>query len=176
MQDIRIDLTEFAQIPAAGWPQYTYVGPAQHSPSKRRAMAEHPYHYRTSRPSSCTQATRAAGRTCRCPASFNGSANALGGQAFRNLIEIDCGCARPRLAFCILIVRCNMTNLLSAIVFALALGNVESATAQVYPSHPITMIVPFAAGAGTDVTARIVSEHMSRTLGQPIGAKSISGL
>ena len=68
-----------------------------------------------------------------------------------------------------------MTNLLSAIVFALALGNVESATAQVYPSHPITMIVPFAAGAGTDVTARIVSEHMSRTLGQPIVIENIAG-
>ena len=68
-----------------------------------------------------------------------------------------------------------MTNLLSAIVFALALGNVESATAQVYPSHPITMIVPFAAGAGTDVTARIVTEHMSRTLGQPIVIENIAG-
>jgi tripartite-type tricarboxylate transporter receptor subunit TctC len=68
-----------------------------------------------------------------------------------------------------------MRNLLFAIVFAPALGNVESATAQVYPSHPITMIAPFAAGAGTDVTARIVSEHMSRTLGQPIIIENIAG-
>jgi len=44
----------------------------------------------------------------------------------------------------------------------------QIATAQTYPSRPITMIVPFAAGGGTDVTARIVSEHMSRTLGQRI--------
>jgi tripartite-type tricarboxylate transporter receptor subunit TctC len=49
------------------------------------------------------------------------------------------------------------------------------AWAQTYPSHPITVIVPFAAGAGTDVFARIVSEHMSRTLGQPIIIENIAG-
>ena len=32
-----------------------------------------------------------------------------------------------------------------------------------YPTRPITMIVPFAAGGPTDVIARIVSDHMSRT-------------
>jgi len=37
------------------------------------------------------------------------------------------------------------------------------------------MIVPFAAGGGTDVTARIVSEHMSRPLGQPIIIENIAG-
>jgi tripartite-type tricarboxylate transporter receptor subunit TctC len=49
------------------------------------------------------------------------------------------------------------------------------AQAQTYPSRPITIIVPFAAGGGTDVTARIVSEHMSRTLGQRIIIENISG-
>jgi hypothetical protein len=34
-----------------------------------------------------------------------------------------------------------------------------------YPSRPITVIVPFAAGGSSDVIARIVGEHMSRTLG-----------
>jgi tripartite-type tricarboxylate transporter receptor subunit TctC len=48
-------------------------------------------------------------------------------------------------------------------------------SAQTYPSRPITMIVPFAAGGGTDVTARIISEHMSRTLGQPIIIENIAG-
>ena len=37
---------------------------------------------------------------------------------------------------------------------------------QAYPSRTGTMIVPFAAGGSTDVAARIVGEHMSRTLGQ----------
>jgi tripartite-type tricarboxylate transporter receptor subunit TctC len=68
-----------------------------------------------------------------------------------------------------------MRNALFALVFATALGNVESATAQVYPSHAITMIVAFAAGGSTDVTARIVSEHMSRTLGQQIVVENIAG-
>jgi tripartite-type tricarboxylate transporter receptor subunit TctC len=49
------------------------------------------------------------------------------------------------------------------------------ATAQMYPSRPITMIVPFPAGGGTDVTARIVSEHMSRALGQQIIIENIAG-
>ena len=51
----------------------------------------------------------------------------------------------------------------------------QIASAQTYPSRPITMIVPFAAGGGTDVSARIVSEHMSRTLGQQIVIENIVG-
>ncbi len=49
------------------------------------------------------------------------------------------------------------------------------ARAQTYPTRTVTMIVPFPAGGGTDVTARIVSEHMSRTLGQPILIENIAG-
>jgi tripartite-type tricarboxylate transporter receptor subunit TctC len=37
-----------------------------------------------------------------------------------------------------------------------------------YPDHPIRVIVPFTAGSGTDIVARTVGEHMSKTLGQPI--------
>ncbi|HZZ92317.1 MAG TPA: tripartite tricarboxylate transporter substrate binding protein [Usitatibacter sp.] len=37
-----------------------------------------------------------------------------------------------------------------------------------YPDHPIRFVVPFTAGSGTDIVARTVGEHMSRTLGQPI--------
>jgi tripartite-type tricarboxylate transporter receptor subunit TctC len=51
----------------------------------------------------------------------------------------------------------------------------QIATAQTYPSRPITMIVPFPAGGGTDVSARIVSEHMSRALGQQIIIENIAG-
>ena len=51
----------------------------------------------------------------------------------------------------------------------------QIATAQTYPSRPVTMIVPFPAGGGTDVTARIVSEHMSRALGQQIIIENIAG-
>lgn len=46
---------------------------------------------------------------------------------------------------------------------------------QNYPQRPVTMIVPFAAGGPTDVIARIVSDHMSRTLGQQIVVENVVG-
>ena len=49
------------------------------------------------------------------------------------------------------------------------------ARAQSYPARPITIIVPFVAGGPTDITARIVGEHMSRTLGQPLIVENIAG-
>ncbi|MDX2259440.1 MAG: tripartite tricarboxylate transporter substrate-binding protein [Hyphomicrobiaceae bacterium] len=44
-----------------------------------------------------------------------------------------------------------------------------------YPERPITMIVPFAAGGPTDTVARIVGEHMSKTLGQTIVIENVTG-
>jgi tripartite-type tricarboxylate transporter receptor subunit TctC len=49
------------------------------------------------------------------------------------------------------------------------------AWAQSYPIRPVTIIVPFAAGGGTDVAARIVGEHMSRTLGQQFIIENLAG-
>jgi tripartite-type tricarboxylate transporter receptor subunit TctC len=63
------------------------------------------------------------------------------------------------------------------LIAAAALGLAASgAQAQPnWPTRPITMIVPFAAGGPTDVVARIVSEHMSRTLGQQIVIENVAG-
>jgi tripartite-type tricarboxylate transporter receptor subunit TctC len=47
--------------------------------------------------------------------------------------------------------------------------------AQAYPARTITVIVPFAAGGSSDVIARIVGEHMSRTLGQQLINENIAG-
>jgi tripartite-type tricarboxylate transporter receptor subunit TctC len=58
---------------------------------------------------------------------------------------------------------------------AFCLGGQGPASAQVYPSRPITLIVPFAAGGPTDITARIVGQHMSRTLGQQLVVENVPG-
>ena len=44
-----------------------------------------------------------------------------------------------------------------------------------YPAHPITMIVPFAAGGPTDTLARILAQRMTVTLGQTIVIENVSG-
>jgi tripartite-type tricarboxylate transporter receptor subunit TctC len=49
------------------------------------------------------------------------------------------------------------------------------ARAQTYPARPITLIVPFPPGGSTDVAARIVGDHMSRTLGQQLVVQNITG-
>jgi tripartite-type tricarboxylate transporter receptor subunit TctC len=67
-----------------------------------------------------------------------------------------------------------MKKLLVAGAAALLLG-APAAYAQAWPTRPITMVVPFAAGGPTDVVARIVGEHMSRTLGQQIVVENVTG-
>jgi tripartite-type tricarboxylate transporter receptor subunit TctC len=47
--------------------------------------------------------------------------------------------------------------------------------AQTYPTRPITVIVPFPAGGASDVVARIVSEHMSKVLGQTMVIENVGG-
>jgi tripartite-type tricarboxylate transporter receptor subunit TctC len=63
------------------------------------------------------------------------------------------------------------------VLAALLVSGIEhSAVAQeAYPSRPVTVIVPFAAGGPTDVVARLVGEHMSRTLGQQLVVENVGG-
>jgi tripartite-type tricarboxylate transporter receptor subunit TctC len=58
---------------------------------------------------------------------------------------------------------------------ALAFAALPASAQSDYPRQSITLIVPFAAGGPTDVIARIVGEHMSRTLGQPIIIENVVG-
>jgi tripartite-type tricarboxylate transporter receptor subunit TctC len=57
----------------------------------------------------------------------------------------------------------------SAAVIALA----GASFAQEWPTHPITLIVPFAAGGGLDVSVRIQAQRMSELLGQTIVAENV---
>jgi tripartite-type tricarboxylate transporter receptor subunit TctC len=49
------------------------------------------------------------------------------------------------------------------------------ATAQTYPTRPITMIVPFPAGGGTDIIARAIAERMRVSLGRSIVIENVGG-
>jgi len=49
------------------------------------------------------------------------------------------------------------------------------ASAQTYPSRPITVIVPTGAGGPQDVVARIVTEHMQKSLGQAVIIENVAG-
>jgi tripartite-type tricarboxylate transporter receptor subunit TctC len=67
----------------------------------------------------------------------------------------------------------------SLAVCALAVAALSAATvaalAQTYPSRPVTVIVPFAAGGPTDVLARIITDKMQGPLGQPIVIEDMGG-
>ncbi|AEI80938.1 hypothetical protein UPF0065 [Cupriavidus necator N-1] len=65
-------------------------------------------------------------------------------------------------------MKCVVKSLLRGIV-VLALGVAGLAQAsEAYPQKPITLIVPWAAGGSTDILARVLSEHLTRSLGQPV--------
>ena len=67
-----------------------------------------------------------------------------------------------------------MKRLLATVGAALVLS-AASVSAQNYPTRPVTIIVPFAAGGPTDIVARIVGEYFSKTLGQQFIIENIAG-
>jgi len=58
-----------------------------------------------------------------------------------------------------------MTAIRALLVVLLALAG--TASAQTYPTKPVKIIVPFTAGSATDILARVVGDHLSKSLGQP---------
>jgi len=60
-------------------------------------------------------------------------------------------------------------------VFAAVLALAGPTAAQDYPSRPITMIIPFAAGGPTDVLGRVVAARMSEVLGQQVVVENVGG-
>src|ERR1700726_2950953 len=64
-------------------------------------------------------------------------------------------------------------TVLAALMALLAFGG--DARADNFPSHPITLVVPFSAGGPTDAMARILAEHMRTTLGQNLVIENVTG-
>jgi tripartite-type tricarboxylate transporter receptor subunit TctC len=67
-----------------------------------------------------------------------------------------------------------MRHTLIALALAAALGS-SAAQAQVYPSRPITVVVPFPAGSAFDVTARVLADRMQGALGQAVIIENVTG-
>jgi tripartite-type tricarboxylate transporter receptor subunit TctC len=70
--------------------------------------------------------------------------------------------------------RPSRRSLIAGAFAALALASFPAA-AQNYPARPITLIVPWGAGGGTDATARIIGSLMEKELGQPVNVVNRTG-
>jgi tripartite-type tricarboxylate transporter receptor subunit TctC len=78
--------------------------------------------------------------------------------------------------FAVLTARVHQRAFLAACVtIAVVVAILDRARAEDYPSRPLTMVVPFPAGGPTDTLARILTDRMSVTLGQPIIIENVGG-
>src|SRR4051794_9780026 len=72
------------------------------------------------------------------------------------------------------ITRREFTTLAGAAAAGHGIG-LKPALAQAYPARPVTVIVPWGAGGGTDATARIVAALLEKELGQPFNVVNRTG-
>lgn len=69
--------------------------------------------------------------------------------------------------------RFKLSKSLAVAAIAFMIG-ASSALAE-YPEKPITMVVPYGAGGGTDLAARVLADEMQKILGQPVVVKNDAG-
>lgn len=67
----------------------------------------------------------------------------------------------------------KIAKVLGALIASVAMA--QSAVGQAYPSKPLRVVVPYQAGQGTDVAARLLAEHLGKALGQPIVVENRAG-
>ena len=61
------------------------------------------------------------------------------------------------------------------LIFCSFLFGIPSVQAQTYPDKPIKLVVPYAPGGGTDLTARLIAKMLSTSLGQPVLVENKAG-
>jgi tripartite-type tricarboxylate transporter receptor subunit TctC len=66
-------------------------------------------------------------------------------------------------------------SFLAFVGIAIVFGQIGSATAEPYPSRPITIVAPFPAGGPNDSVARVMADAMPKSLNQPIIVENIAG-
>jgi tripartite-type tricarboxylate transporter receptor subunit TctC len=87
---------------------------------------------------------------------------------------MDCFVASaPRNDDCVTFWENVMRKIVLAALAVLAAGG--SALAENFPSHPITIIVPFSAGGPSDAMARVLAERMKATLGEALLIENVTG-
>src|SRR5262245_66620590 len=67
--------------------------------------------------------------------------------------------------------------ILLALLFLASVSDrvVSPAAAQNWPDRPVTMVVPFAAGGGTDLLGRVIAKQLSEVLGQQVVVENVGG-
>jgi len=68
-----------------------------------------------------------------------------------------------------------MKKAIVTVTFASVLALTGSAGAQNFPSHPVTMVIPFAAGGPQDTIGRIIGQRMGELLGQTVVIENVGG-
>jgi tripartite-type tricarboxylate transporter receptor subunit TctC len=71
------------------------------------------------------------------------------------------------------VLRCTALRIAGIVMGVFVLTSI--AIAEIYPTRPITIVVPFPPGGPTDFIARILADHMNGTLGQPVIIENVSG-
>ena len=73
-------------------------------------------------------------------------------------------------------MKSNRSHFLFLAASALVMSVIsQTAMAQTYPTRPVTLVVPFAAGGPSDVVARILASRMTELLGQSVIIENVGG-